>query len=629
MKYHESDVCHYPRQLAFRSPYGALPSGGHVTLRVKVSARLAHAECMLVYAFEGEEYIRRMENSGAWFSAEITMSEGTGLVYYYFIINDGASLTYAGVSQDGSGCKLYDQIPASFRITLYKEDFTTPDWFKNAVMYQIFVDRFARGEGSGGLERIAAHTDKGRRIYAHADWREQPVYKALEGETDYSPCDFFGGDLEGVINKLEYLASLGVTCLYLNPIFESPSNHKYNASDYLNVDPMFGGNEVLARLCARAKALGMRVMLDGVFSHTGDDSIYFNRYGRYDSVGACQGETSPYYKWYTFTSFPDAYKSWWGFKTLPEVNELEPGYLKFICDGVLQKWADAGIGGWRLDVADELPEEFLRALRTTLKRLDPESVLLGEVWEDASTKVSMGVSRRFVMGEELDSVMNYPFANGVLAFLRGRITAPAFKGLLEGLRENYPREVFYALMNLISSHDVPRAASLLGGAPDKGALTREQEAQYRLPPEGEALAKKRMKLASAVQFFMPGVPCIYYGDEALAFGLMDPFNRCTYPWGSEDGELTAHYRALSQLRKANTAIRTGGCLFDAQGEDVLLIIRFDGMSAYALAVNRSDEARPLVIDASAVCEGPDAGKFKHVPIKSELEPLSARIFKLK
>jgi 4-alpha-glucanotransferase len=233
------------------------------------------------------------------------------------------------------------------------------------------------------------------------------------------------------------------------------------------------------------------------------------------------------------------------------------------------------------------------------------------------------------MGEELDSVMNYPFADGVLAFLRGRITAQAFKNVLEGLRENYPHEVFYALMNLISSHDVPRAASLLGGAPDKGTLTREQEAQYRLSNDDAALAEKRMKLASAIQFFMPGVPCIYYGDEALSFGLMDPFNRAAYPWGHEDSALMAHYRMLSKLRNDTTVLRTGRCLFDAQGEDVFVIIRFDESGAYALAVNRALQARPTVIDASAVYEGPDAGRLEHAALKARLDPMSARIFKLK
>ena len=434
MKYNESDVCHYPRRLGFRDPYGALHSGESVTLAIQVSQQLANAECILVYSFEAEEYIQRMEGAGTCFLAQIKMPEGTGLVHYYFIINDGSSLTYGGASRDGCGIKLEDQPPAPFKITLYKEGFKTPDWFKDAVMYQIFADRFARGEGRGSLERAAAHTDKGRRIYAHENWYEQPIYAPLDGEKEYSPCDFFGGDLMGVINKLDYLSALGVKCIYLNPVFESPSNHKYNASDYLNVDPMFGTNEDLAQLCALAGERGIRVMLDGVFSHTGDDSIYFNRYGRYDSVGAYQGETSPYYKWYTFTSFPDDYKSWWGFKTLPEVDELEPSYREFICDKVLEAWSGAGISGWRLDVADELPEAFLRALRQKLKQLNPDGVLLGEVWEDASTKFSMGTQRRFVMGEELDSVMNYPFADGVLSFLRGRITASALKGLLEGLR---------------------------------------------------------------------------------------------------------------------------------------------------------------------------------------------------
>ena len=253
------------------------------------------------------------------------------------------------------------------------------------------------------------------------DWGGQPYWRPNErGEVTNS--DYFGGTLRGIEEKLPYLKSLHVTCLYLNPIFEAHSNHRYNTADYTKIDPVLGTEEDFQSLCAAAGRLGIRVMLDGVFSHTGSDSVYFNRQGRYPQPGAYQSQQSPYFSWYHFISWPEKYHSWWGFETLPEVEETDNNYNKYINgrQGVVRKWLKKGASGWRLDVADELPDSFLDQLTEAAKEEKPDAVVLGEVWEDATTKESYGSRRRYLLGRQLDSVMNYPFRNAVFGiFHRG------------------------------------------------------------------------------------------------------------------------------------------------------------------------------------------------------------------
>lgn len=352
-------------------------------------------------------------------------------------------------------------------------------------------------------------------------------------------------------------------------------------------------------------------MLDGVFSHTGDDSLYFNRYGRYESVGAAQSTDSLYYPWYSFTHYPDQYQCWWNFPSLPEVKEMEPSYQTFVAtgeDSVVRHWQRAGAAGWRLDVADELPDEFIALLRREVKRDNPDAVLLGEVWEDASQKFSMGHLRSYVNGAELDSVMNYPLRDALLRFLSGKSSAQDCVSALAALRENYPAPFYYACLNLLSTHDVPRALTLLGGGPDKDSgLTREEQSRFSLQPLALGRAKARMKLAFALLFCLPGVPCIYYGDEAGMQGCMDPFNRAPFPWGHEDTALQSCVATWARMRKKHDALKTGCVAFLAPHEDVLLVLRFvanghdalnelaqDGV--YLLCLNRSDQLRYVHVD---------------------------------
>ena len=395
--------------------------------------------------------------------------------------------------------------------------------------------------------------------------------------------DYFGGDLAGITEKLPYLQSLGVTCIYLNPIFEAHANHRYNTADYLKIDPLLGDEADFKTLCETAEKFGIRVILDGVFSHTGDDSLYFNRAGRYKTLGAYNSEKSPYYPWYTFFDYPDSYKSWWGFETLPEVNEESPEYLEFITgeNGVVKKWLRLGAAGWRLDVADELPDAFLDALCASAKAEKADALVLGEVWEDATNKWAYGERRRYLLGGQLDSVMNYPFANAILNFARNGI-AEGFAHAVTDIVENYPKPALDCMMNHIGTHDTERAITKIMGESAEGR-DREWQSQRVLSDSEYQKGVTLLKLTAVLQFTLPGVPCIYYGDEAGLQGYKDPFNRGCYPWGHENQDLIAFYQTLGALRGSLDCLKTGelhfvsavlGCVaYEREGDsDGILVI---------------------------------------------------------
>lgn len=629
-----ADAFHDARRTDCRFPCGAVPENTSVRLRLYLSERFAGADCLLCTkdpSGEGVLLMDRLTLSGRPCREATVQLDETGLVFYWFVVNDGKSLLYYGKSG-----ALGAEPPEPFQITVYDPSFETPKWFKNAVAYHIFVDRFHRSGTLGGLARAEYHENLGRTVVKHYDWNEPVLFEPLPGQPSYDPCDFYGGDLKGIIEKLPYLADLGVGVLYLSPIFESPSNHKYNTGDYNTVDPMYGTEEDFCELCRQAETFGIRVMLDGVFSHTGADSVYFNKYNRYESVGAYNSPDSPYYGWYRFERYPDEYKSWWGFPSLPEVDELNPSYAAFIAadeNAILKKWVKKGAYGWRLDVADELPDEFIALLREELKKAQPDAVLLGEVWEDASNKFSMGNLRAYVFGHELDSVMNYPFRDAVIDFFRGRIPSEAFVDALETLRDHYPPPFFHSCLNLLSSHDVPRALTLLGGGPDKDSgLSRKEQAAFALSPEARSKALRLMALATAVQMSLPGVPCVYYGDEAGMEGCMDPFNRAPFPWRKEDAKLQATVRQWANLRNRHAALRTGRMALAAPHRDVFFALRFvsDGKDAlgddaengvFALLVNRGEHPASASVDASALLRGGDfellgSANGRYIPVAS-------------
>ncbi len=461
-----------------------------------------------------------------------------------------------------------------WQLSVYSRDFSTPDWLKGGLFYQIFPDRFnCSGEKKEGVpsDRVL-RTDRDGEPY----WRPTPEGKVLNN-------DYFCGDLKGIEEKLDYIESLGVTCIYLNPIFEANSNHRYDTANYEKIDPLLGDEKALKSLCDKAKEKGISIILDGVFSHTGDDSVYFNKYGRYPNVGAYQSKESPYYSWYKFNKHPDDYHSWWGISILPEVIEESPDFLEYITgkEGIARRWLRCGIRGWRLDVADELPDIFLDKFREAVKAENPEALVLGEVWEDASNKFSYGQRRHYFRGDELDSVMNYPFAEAIIHFLRSG-NVEGFTEKIMTILENYPKCVTDVLMNHIGTHDTMRAITALVGESCE-YRDRNWQSTHSLSETQYAMGVKLLKMAAVIQYTLPGVPCLYYGDEAGMQGYKDPFNRYCYPWGKENKELIEYYKALGGVRKQCKCLKQGayrtvsemlGCLaFERQGDgDEILVI---------------------------------------------------------
>ena len=485
-----------------------------------------------------------------------------------------------------------------FRLTVYQAGFDTPAWFRRSVMYQVFPDRFARDDSDTAEKGYAYHRALKQNLEV-SPWSKPVKWQPSPGEKDYAPNDFYGGTLKGITGKLPYLKSLGVGVLYLNPIGEAASNHRYDTSDYRRPDPILGTMEDFQTLTKEAEKLGIRVMLDGVYSHTGADSIYFNRYNSYDSVGAYNSKESPYFSWYDFSQYPEKYRSWWGFESLPEVDEENPEWQDFVItgkDSVVRHWLRNGASGWRLDVADELPDNVLALIRTAVKEESPDYVVLGEVWEDAIEKESYGKKRRYALGNALDTVMNYPFRTAVLSFLGGETTAENMADFLISQRLHYPKPMYYALMNLLSSHDVPRIRTMLAIAPEKMPGDRPSQAARKISPKEDARGAALQRLAAAISFCIPGIPSVYYGDETGMNGFTDPFNRA--PFSQGDFPLTEWYTGLGKLRSEIPALSTGGMGAYAGSSDLVLILRTisGGKDAfgqpaedgtYVLAVNRS------------------------------------------
>ncbi|MCL1849299.1 MAG: glycoside hydrolase family 13 protein [Clostridiales bacterium] len=562
---------------ACKSPQGAIPQGQPLSLTLRYQRGLCKKAYLQWKADGGETSEMRMGWTGIagiddLFHAQITVP-GTGLYWYWFKIETGDGFFI--IDREGPR----DESQSPYQLTVYDQDLTTPDWIKGGVMYHIFVDRFARG-GEGDKARKAGSI-------LREDWGGTPSFLP-DKEGFVRNNDFFGGDLEGVIRKLPYLESQGVTCLYLSPIFEADSNHKYDTGDYHRIDPGFGDEATLTRLCKEAESKGIRIVLDGVFSHVGVDSVYFNQYGHYDSLGAYQSVDSPYYNWFTFKEWPVDYESWWGILLLPAINKQEPSYQAFISGegGVVEHWLCCGVKGWRLDVVDELPDAFLDPLCKAVRRKDPDALIIGEVWEDASNKIAYGVRRRYLLGGQLDSVMNYPLKDAIIAFIREK-NADVLADTMEALLHHYPKPVLDALMNLLGTHDTMRILTVLGGGafPDD----KEEMALYRLTDQQRAKGRQMLKIASALQFTLPGFPCIYYGDEAGMEGGADPFNRVCYPWGEEDRELIAWYQLLASIRRSQPVFREGVYRLAAAREGVFAFTRGEGLETVLIAANLGEE----------------------------------------
>jgi glycosidase len=523
----------------------------------------------------------RADYVGNIYSCTVVM-EKAGLYAYHFEVGFEGKNLRLKKGEDGVGVWEHGW---DWQLTVYDPAMRTPAPLREGMFYQIFPDRFCKS----GTPKEQIPPDR----ILRADWGALPIWKP-NAEGKMLNNDYFGGDLQGIIEKLPYLQSLGVTILYLNPIFEAHSNHRYNTADYFHVDPLLGTNEDFSRLCAVAKNHGIAIILDGVFSHTGSDSIYFNRERRYGEGGAYNDPDSPYRPWYNFRQYPHDYESWWGFITLPNVGETEPSYLEFICgeNGVIRHWLALGAAGFRLDVADELPDEFIDAIHRCIKDYDPDAILLGEVWEDASNKISYGVRRRYLLGGQFDSVMNYPFMNAILSYMRHGSWRD-FYGTIMQVLENYPPCVVRGLMNMLSTHDTPRALTQLAGLPMKGNDRDWQEHNHYLPLDAYDRGCRLYALASVLLFGLPGIPCVYYGDESGLSGYRDPFNRVCYPWSYQNTVLIAQISRLGELRRRYPLF--GDATFEPMTftEEVVVFLRRAADVSLLFAVNRSESRERL------------------------------------
>ena len=641
-------ILHNSQSPYYRSPRGAVPTDTTVRLALDITDEKLKVESVKLYTWQeslGATYKKMMPS--AWdenhYIIDLQMPEEGCLVWYYFVIRlEDESLIYYGNSsgQMGGIGKAQKDVPTAYQITVFKADAKTPDWFKKSVMYQIFPDRFYRSGNELPQKPYAVF---------HCDWNDPPMYYVDPDTRRVIAYDFFGGNFKGIEEKLDYLKDLGISVIYLNPIFLSRSNHHYDTANYFQTDPMLGTNEDFEHLCQVAEQKGIKIILDGVFSHTGSDSIYFNRFGNYPSVGAYQSKDSPYYEWYDFKEYPDKYDCWWGFDSMPNVKETTPAYMDYIINdenSVINYWMKKGISGWRLDVIDELPRQFSRAFYKKMKSIDKDAVLIGEIWEDASNKVSYNVSREYLCGYEVDSAMNYPLRNIMLDFLLNKNDAKITQQRIANQQENYPAENLYAMMNLLGSHDVERVLTLLGEAPSIENVPTTVQADFRLDDEHLRLAIFRLKIAVCWQMTLPGVPSIYYGDEIGMQGYRDPHNRASYNWDNGDWNLRYFVKRMVALRNNRAVLQTGWYVPAYADGDVLAYFRTTKLGkdrfgndmdddCILVVLNRNNvKSATITVDMHGFCQNKIheiTGMYPDVEIidnkaQITIEPLKALIF---
>ncbi len=573
------------RKIECKSPYGAVKCGEKLSLHFPIASWVS-VDKMFVFIRLGdvstpiEMRFEKSENGFSVYTADYVF-DAAGIYYYRFEMRNRDGVWYYGRGENGeSVCG--ENLP-EWQLTVYKSSYKTPDFAKGNIIYHIFVDRFNRADG----------VKTKRKYRLHESFSESPEVVSADGK--YYADDFFGGNLNGIREKLDYLEELGVGIIYLSPIFKAYSNHRYDTGDYLKVDELLGTEDDFKRLLDAAHEKGMKIILDGVFNHSGADSLYFNKFGTYDSLGAYQSKSSSYYDWYYFKKFPDEYACWWGCDNVPDLNKSNKDYraLVFGKNGVVEKWQKLGADGWRLDVVDELPIDFVNLLIKKIKSVNKDALVIGEVWEDASTKVSYGELRPYLLGDQLDGTMNYPFMNAIIAYVRDG-DEKFFKDTVQSILENYPKETVYCLMNSLGTHDTVRIINALSDVRAHG-WSKTHKLGYKLPDSEYEKAKKKLYLASVLQFTLPGIPSIFYGDEAGLQGFDDPINRRPYPWGSEDKEILMHYRKLGRIRRENRAVFSGG--FNMRDENGLVAYeRVGGGDEILIAVNAGADDKTLIIN---------------------------------
>ena len=567
----------------YKNPFGTLTPDQTCQLHIHIptSVGALRAECVLQRDSDGLTVTVPMtpvweQDAYTVFGGTLRLQE-TGLYFYHFRIHkpDNCFRLFK-YGENDTNMEAGDQ----WQLSCIPADFTTPDWAKGAVIYQVFPDRFYKSGECDLSGKLTPYT-------IHNDWNEEVEWEPnAKGEVLNN--DFYGGNFRGITEKMDYIASLGTTILYLNPISKSFSSHRYDTGDYKTPDPMLGTMEDFHALCDAAHARGIRVVLDGVYSHTGSNSLYFDRERTFGGNGAYCTPESPYYSWYSFRHYPDSYKCWWDFDTLPTVQKTDPGFVEYIItgeDSVVAHWLRNGADGFRLDVVDELPNEFVLLLKKRIREIRPDALLIGEVWEDASNKIAYDVRRRYFVDSVLDSCMNYPFRTAILNFLRRKDDGKRFRNTVMTVLENYPPQVIACNMNMLGTHDTVR---ILTALVDEFEGDRKEAAKRHLTSEQKAKAQALLLLASVLQYTLPGAPSLYYADEAGMEGYKDPFNRRTYPWGRENTRLLAHFRALGQLKKTSPALQTGTLEFFRAENGQLGFIRQDAEECVKIYVNLSD-----------------------------------------
>jgi glycosidase len=650
---------HDSRDSLYRTPGGAVPAGTPVTLRLRTfhgdvtgvkariySLRLGGQQVppMTIAAAGVPCYQAGLEAETCDFwslTLPAWIASQADNLWYRFIVSDGADTDYYAddtpALDGGLGAPSDDAIDQSWALMQHVPGFTAPAWAKGAVIYQIFPDRFRNGRASNDPATGDVRYDD---PVLKLPWNTKPEGYCRNYDNAAATCpwrfpsnppagsppenprgrDYMGGDLKGVDQQLDYLSTLGVTAIYFNPIFDAGSNHSYDTQDYKTVDPYFGTQKDFDNLVKHAKSLGIRVILDGVFNHMSSDSPLFDRYHHYSTVGACESTTSAYRSWFVFTNVsagtgtcagaagPNSatYEGWFGFDSIPVLRKSEAAvqsYFLTSTDSVAKHWLAAGAGGWRLDVSGDpsFPDNYWPTFRSVVKTANPEALTISETWQKDSTLL------RMLRGDRLDTTMNYRLRDAVLALLAPQgfdakgfadsghqISVSDFADRLASIREDYPDAAYYSLMNLLDSHDTERLLwTLTPGAPTTAA--KEGNAA------NVAAGKLRVRLASLIQFSLPGAPTVYYGDEVGMTGADDPDDRRTYPWadlgGAPDTALLAHYTSLSSLRAGIPALRTGDfrVLLANDADETVAYGRKTTSQAAIVAMNRSSSTRTLTI----------------------------------
>ncbi|XOQ37774.1 MAG: Aamy domain-containing protein [Lactococcus sp.] len=516
-----------------KRPFGAVLVGTTVEFDLMIQTNHQVAVTIVLQFENGfKSYEKMTAISDGLFRMTLPNLTEIGYYNYYFQItefDDAHEYRYFYGATDiggGPGTTYADEIAViPYTQTIFLKREKAPDWYRQAIFYQIFPDSFAK----------KGHPENPKDDIFFYGKETDPPYYIREPNGDITHWTYYGGNLAGIIDKIPYLKSLGVTALYLNPIFESRSSHRYDTSDYLKIDPVLGSEADFKQLVDTLHQEGMHLILDGVFSHVGRNSKYFDFDGKSGHQGAYQTTQSPYFDWFTFNQYPDDYKSWWGIKDLPTIDKRNASFQQYIygeSDSVLSKWHGLGIDGWRLDVADELPDSFIKGIRDTLENY-PEQVLIGEVWEDASRKVAYDQHRKYIYGDALHATMNYPFRDIILGLVRGEMTPETAARKLMQLSENYPPDVFLNNFNNIGTHDTERILTQLG----------------------QNLTK--LDLAVGLLMTLPGVPTIYYGDEAGLIGHKDPENRAFFPWANINAATLKIYQKWIKIRQSTPVLTTG------------------------------------------------------------------------